>query len=120
MGYNPGSLCVGNNKRASVTFQSEALISKTYPQVQGKGSKDTGKHDDFRNQFNAILEHHRRGLREQVILGISLHDSQEKWGKLLYHELNGTEPVHYLHKIQNDHPDTDNGGHLFRTMGNLI
>ena len=67
-GYNPGSLCVGHNTRATVTVQSEALLSKTYLQVQGKGSKDPGEHDDFRGQFNAIQGHHRIGPREQGIL----------------------------------------------------
>ena len=42
-----------------------------------------------------------------------------KMGKPLYHELKVAEPVHYLHKIQNDHPETDKGCHLSRTVGSL-
>ena len=29
------------------------------------------------------------------------------------------EPVHYLHKVQNDHPEADRGGNSSRTMGRL-
>ena len=40
-------------------------------------------------------------------------------GKPLYHELKATEPVHYLHKVQNDHPETDKAGHSPRIKGSL-
>ena len=40
---------------------------------------------------------------------MSLPDSQEKWGKALYQEPKATEPIHYLHKVQNDHPEANKG-----------
>ena len=40
-------------------------------------------------------------------------------GKPLYHESEATEPIHTLHKVQDDNPKTDKGGHLFRTMSSL-
>ena len=46
-GYNPGPLHVGHNMRASVAVQPEAPVGASYLQVQGKGFKDPGEHDDF-------------------------------------------------------------------------
>ena len=43
----------------------------------------------------------------------------KKWGKPRYHEPKAAEQVHYLHKVKNDHPEADKGGHSSRTMGSL-
>ena len=48
-----------------------------------------------------------------------LLDSQEKWGIPFYHEPKAAEPIDYLHKVQDDYPKTDKGGHSSRTIGSL-
>ena len=115
-GYNPGLLHVGHDTRASVKTQSEASLGKTYLQVLGRHSKDPGEHDDFRGQFSAIQGTIELG---QGFLSISLPDSQEKWKRPFYHEVKATEPVHYLHKVQNGHHEADKGGHSSRTISSL-
>ena len=37
-----------------------------------------------------------------------------------YHECEAAEPIQNLHKAQDDHPKTDNGGHPSRALGSLI
>ena len=117
--YNPGSLCVGHYTRESATIQIEVPLVKTYQQVWGKSTKDSGEDDDLRCQLNTIWGHHRVGPREQGILCISFPGSQEKWGKSLYHESKSTQPIHYLHKAQSEHSEVDAGGHSSMTVGSL-
>ena len=40
---------------------------------------------------------------------------KKKRGKPLYGESEATEPIHNLHKVQGDHPETNEGSHLSRT-----
>ena len=118
-GYNPELLHVGHNTRASVSIQSEAPLVKSYLQSVVRVPKTQESMMTSEVMFNTILGHHRVGPREQGIVYISLPDFQEKLGMLLYHEPEPTEPVHFLHNIQNDHPQADKGGHSSRAMGSL-
>ena len=44
---------------------------------------------------------------------------QEEWNKLLHNESEATQPVHYLHKIQDDHHKADHGGHPPGSLASL-
>ena len=59
------------------------------------------------------------GPREQGILYTSLPHSQEKWEKPHCHEPKTNQPIHYLNKVQNDHPEADRVGHSSRTVGSV-
>ena len=43
----------------------------------------------------------------------------QKWDESLHNESEASQPVHYLFKIQEDHPKTDQGGQLPGSLGSL-
>ena len=49
---------------------------------------------------------------------IPLHDLQ-KMRKAIFDESKAAELIHNLHKIQNDHPETDLGSQSLRVMSSL-
>ena len=69
--------------------------------------------------LNALWRHCRRWPRKHGVLHIPPYDSQNKWRKQLPYEHESIKPICNLYKIQNDHPEADQGGHLSRIMGSL-
>ena len=118
--YNPGPLLVGKNTRASATIQSEAPLIK--PTSMCEVNVPKAWESIMASEVSSMLSEGTTelGPGNKGFFTYPFLIPKKKWGKSLYHEPQATEPIHYLHKIQNDHPEADKGGYLSRTVASLI